>query len=238
MGLCALELDRVSDAISHLEQALSLPEMPAEQQVALRFDLGRSYQQQGDLGRARESFEAVAAVDPDFGGVGERIAELDRCESSDEVALAAEQEEEAFESFDDFIGGVEPQTEAERYESFDDLISEDDDEDDDLSEPEPPLEEPEPEAVEIEAESVPEPEPEAVEIEAESVPEPEPEAVEIEAESVPEPEPEELEMQPAPEPEAVEIEAEPVSEPEPEAVEVEPELAPKQPSRRKKISFV
>ena len=208
LGLCALELDRVSDAISHLEQALSSPEMPAEQQVALRFDLGRSYQQQGDLGRARGSFEAVAAVDPNFGGVGERIAELDRCESSDEVALEAEQGEEAFESFDDFIGGVEPQTEAERYESFDDLISEDNDEDDELSEPEPPLEEPELEAVEIEAESVPEPE--AVEIEVESVSEPEPEAVEIEAEPAPEPEPEEL----------------------------EPEPAPKRPSRRKKISFV
>jgi len=267
MGLCALELDRVSDAISHLEQALSLPEMPADQQVALRFDLGRAYQQQGDFGRARGSFEAVAAVNPDFCAVGDRIAELDRCESGDAVdALAAEQEEEAFESFDDLIGGAEPQTEAERYESFDDLVSEDDDEDDELSEPEPLLEEPEPEAVEIEAEPVPEPEPEelemqpesarepeAVEIQAEPAPEPEPEefemqpasepepeAVEIEAEPAPEPEPEELEMQPEsapePEPEAVEIEAEPAPEPEPE--ELEPEPAPKQPSRRKKISFV
>jgi len=226
MGLCALELDRVSDAISHLEQALSLPEMPAEQQVALRFDLGRAYQQQGDLERARGSFEAVAAVDPDFGAVGERIADLDRCESSNAVdELAAEQEEEAFESFDEFIGGVEPQTEAERYESFDDLISEDDDEDDELSEPEPSLEEPEPEAVEIEGVPVPEPEPEAVEIEAVPVREPEPEAVEIE--EVPAPEPE---------PEAVEIEEVPA--PEPEAAELEPEPAAKQPSRRKKISFV
>ncbi len=109
MGLCALDLDRVSDAISHLEQALALPEIPTEQQTALHFDLGRAYQQQGDLERARGAFEAVAAVDPDFGAVGERIAELDRSESSDGVdALAAEQQEETFESFDDLIGGAEP----------------------------------------------------------------------------------------------------------------------------------
>jgi len=250
MGLCALDLNRVPDAISHLEQALAFPEIPAEQQVALRFDLGCAYQRMGDLGRARGAFEAVAAVDPDFGEVGDRIAELDRSESDDAVeALAAEQQEEAFESFDDFIEGVEPATESERYESFDDLMSEDDDEDDDEDdEPEPALTEAEPEAAELEAEPVDEPEPEATELEAEPVDEPEPGAAVLEMQ--PEAEeaefevgPEEVAQQaePLPEPEAEEFEAEPVPEPEeltPEPEAEEPEPAPKPPRRRKKISFV
>ncbi len=237
MGLCALELDRVSDAIAHLEQALALPEVPNEQQTGLRFDLGRAYQQQGDLERARGAFEAVAAVDPDFGAVSERIAELDRSESSVGVdPLAAEQPEETFESFDDFIDGAEPPTESESYESFDDLMS--DDEDDGFGEPEPEMDavpEPEPEAAEIEMELAPEPEaaepemelapePEAAEPEMEPAPEPELEDAEIGMELAPEPEAAELEMES--ESEDAELEMEPAPEPEPEAAEFEMELRP------------
>ncbi len=260
MGLCALDMDRVSDAIAHLEQALALPEVPTEQQTGLRFDLGRAYQQEGDLARAREAFEAVAAVDPDFGAVGERIAELGRSESSVGVdPLAAEQQEETFESFDDFIDGTGPPTETESYESFDDLMS--DDEDDGVGEPEPEAAEPEMEAApepepeaaefemaaeteaeELEMELAPESEPEAAELEMELAPEPEPEAAELEMELAPEPETEaaELEMELAPEPEteAAELEMESAPEPEPEAAEIEAEPAPKKPPRRKKISFV
>jgi tetratricopeptide (TPR) repeat protein len=245
MGLCALEMDRVSDAISHLQQALALPEIPNEQQTALRFDLGRAYQQQGDLERALGAFEAVAEVDPDFCSVGERLAELDRSEISDGAnALAAEQQEETFESFDDFIEGAEPPTESESYESFEDLISENDD--DEFGEAEPPFRQPEPEAEAPEMESTPASEPEVAKLEMESVPELEPEVAEFEMESASEPESEvaEFEMEPVsePEPEVAELEMESASEPEAEEVETEPapepKPAPKKPSRRKKISFV
>jgi tetratricopeptide (TPR) repeat protein len=187
MGLCALDLERVSDAVSHFEQALALPEVPAVQQTALHFDLGRAYQQQGDLARARGAYQAVVAVDPEFGGVGERIAELERRVSRDGTdELAAEQEEETFESFDNLVEGDETPPESEGYESFDDLMSEDgDDGDAALDESEPPL-----------VASVPEVEPAAAEIEAE------PEAAAAEIDVEPEAAAAEIDAGPAPEPES------------------------------------
>jgi tetratricopeptide (TPR) repeat protein len=226
MGLCALDLERVSDAVSHLEQALALPEVPTEQQTALHFDLGRAYQEQGDLARARTAYEVVAAVDPKFGAVGERIAELESSGGFDQ--LADQPETETFESFDDLIKGAGPEPDSESYESFDDLLSEEgDDEDEPSEEFEPPPAEPELAAAEAEAEPALEPEPAAAEAEAEPVLEAELAAAESEAEPAPEPEPA-----------AAESEAEPAPEP-----EQEPERAPdaparKKPARRKKISFV
>ena len=41
LGLCALELKRAADAVAHFEQALSLPELPTDQRVPLRYDAGR-----------------------------------------------------------------------------------------------------------------------------------------------------------------------------------------------------
>jgi pilus assembly protein FimV len=176
MGLCALELERVSDAISHLEQALAVPEVPADQQSALHFDLGRAYQEQGNLARAREAYEMVAAVDPDFGDVGERIAELTRMEESGSPDEArGEPEEETFESFDGLIEGVEPQPESESYESFEDLMSEDDDDEDEAFDGiEAPMAEGEPVGAELDAEPAPEPEPVVAELDAEPAPELEP----------------------------------------------------------------
>jgi tetratricopeptide (TPR) repeat protein len=243
MGLCAIDLHRGSDAISHLEQALALPDLPVEQQAALRFDLGRAYEQQGDLGRAREAFEAVAAVDPDFGAVGERLAELERRGGGGGDALAAEPAEETFESFDEFIADVAPDLGAERYESFEDLLSErDDDEEGRSGDSEATLGDSDPEALEPAAELAPVPEPEDAPIELEPeatpiellpAPEPEPEASPIELPPAPEPEPEAAPIELSPEPEAAPIQSEPVAEREPERAP-----AAKKPSRRKKISFV
>ena len=215
MGLCAIDLGRGSDAISHLEQALALPDVPVEQQAALRFDLGRAYEQQGDLGRAREAFEAVAAVDPEFGAVGERLAELERRGSGGGVdALAAEPPDETFESFDELIADVAPDLGAERYESFEDLLSEtDDDEESRSGDSEAPLGDSDSEALEPAAELAAGPEPEDAPIELAPAPE--------------------LEPAPEPEPEAAPIQTEPVAEREPERAP-----AAKKPSRRKKISFV
>ena len=177
MGLCAIDLDRGSDAIAHLEQALALPDIPTEQQAALRFDLGRAYEQQGDLGRAREAFRAVAAVDPDFGAVGERLAELERRGSGGGVdALAAEPAQETFESFDELIAEAAPDLGAERYESFEDLLSErDDDEEDRSGDSEAPLGDSDSEALEPAAEQPSAPEPETAPIQTEPVAEREPE---------------------------------------------------------------
>jgi len=127
LGLCALDLGRARDAVAHLEQALAWPDLPVEQQTALRFDLGRAHEALGDRARARAAWEAVAAADPSFADVGERLAALDappgaRHEPSDD---------EGFESFDDLmeedaVASAEARPEqGERYESFDDLVEAD-----------------------------------------------------------------------------------------------------------------
>lgn len=134
MGLCALDLGRAADATAHMEQALALPELPEEQQLGVRFDLGRAYAAAGDRERARAAFEAVRSVDPTFCDVAQHLADLDQGDSpSPEEADG----DEAFESFDDLleeVGGAAPD-DAESpaaaaepvgaYESFDDLVDAD-----------------------------------------------------------------------------------------------------------------
>jgi tetratricopeptide (TPR) repeat protein len=105
MGLCALDLGRSADAVAHLEQALSHADVPVQQQVALRFDLARAYESQGDAGRALAAFEAVAAEDPGFCDVGERIAALRGAVPGE---AEPEREEEALESFDDLVAEQAP----------------------------------------------------------------------------------------------------------------------------------
>jgi tetratricopeptide (TPR) repeat protein len=150
MGLCALDLGRSADAVAHLEQGLALPALPPDQQMALRFDLGRAYAAGGDKTRARAAWEAVAASDPTFCDVGDHLADLDA--EPDEEGEA----EEAFESFDDLMSeSLAEEAEAkpgrkgkgERYESFEDLMGDDAEE---------PAEEPEDETqvAEITAEEV------------------------------------------------------------------------------------
>jgi tetratricopeptide (TPR) repeat protein len=131
LGLCAIDLKRPDEAVAHLERALSLPEVPDPQQVALRFDLGRAFEQMGDRDRARTAFETVAALDPEFQDVGDRLANLpsdstatthdgaatdlldslgeaDAAGSPDEASGAAPT---AFESFDDVIADAESEIE-------------------------------------------------------------------------------------------------------------------------------
>ena len=63
MGLCALDLGRCQDAVNHLEQALAVPDLPAEMQAGLYFALGRAFQALGDLARAHSAYESVRAAD-------------------------------------------------------------------------------------------------------------------------------------------------------------------------------
>jgi tetratricopeptide (TPR) repeat protein len=102
MGLCALEVGRGADAVAHLEQALSLPDLPENQCVPLRYDLGRAYGAQGDVDRARAAFEEVRRSDPDFGDVERELAAL---ETRAGALTPADDEEnaEAYESFDDLL---------------------------------------------------------------------------------------------------------------------------------------
>ena len=102
MGLCALELGRAADAVAHLEQALSLPDLPSDQRVPLRYDLARAYAAQGDVARARSAFEEVRAADPGFGDVAARAGRPRERAAERRLAPAAD-EREAYESFDDLL---------------------------------------------------------------------------------------------------------------------------------------
>ena len=98
MGLCALDLGRAADAVAHLEQALSLPDLPSDQRVPLRYDVARAYGALGDVARARAAFEEVRAADPGFGDVEQELAALASARPA-----AATGRGETYESFDDLL---------------------------------------------------------------------------------------------------------------------------------------
>ncbi len=125
MGVCTLELGRAQDAIAHLSQALAGGSLPAQQEAALRMDLGRAYQAAGDIPRAKAAVEAALAADPTFEGVERLLAELERAPAEAAAPIAAS---EGLESFDDLIDEssateAAPQLGAPLYESFGDLMT-------------------------------------------------------------------------------------------------------------------
>jgi tetratricopeptide (TPR) repeat protein len=102
LGLCALEQGCPDEAIDHLAHALAAPELDQERELAIRFELGRAYQQSGDAERARVAWEKVAATDPGFCEVGELLASL---------AVPSVPPSE-FESFRDLLAEAEDEAEA------------------------------------------------------------------------------------------------------------------------------
>ena len=122
MGLCALELGRAADAVAHLEQALSLPDLPADQRIPLRYDAGRAYAAFGDRARARAAFEEVRVADPSFGDIERELSALEAPPAEAERG-EAEASGEAYESFDDLLSDGPTATPPTRYESFDDLFT-------------------------------------------------------------------------------------------------------------------
>ena len=125
MGLCALDTGRYRDAVNHMEQVLTAPELPSEMRAGLQFDLGRAFQALGDLARARSAYESVREADASFPGIDEKLAEL---EPADAGGPSEAETEAGLESFDDLIAAAEAETEsnpeeAEVFESFDDVIT-------------------------------------------------------------------------------------------------------------------
>jgi pilus assembly protein FimV len=135
MGLCALDVGRAIDAIGHLEQALASPEVPAERETALRFDLGRAHEAQGDRDRALDAFHRVAELDAEFQDVGARIEALLSALAAAQADTAEQSAEgEAYESFDDLVAEAAEEAPAvapeapvvtESYENFDEFLAED-----------------------------------------------------------------------------------------------------------------
>ena len=131
LGLCAIDLKRGGEAVAHLERALSLPDVPDSQQVALRFDLGRAYAEMGDRVRARTAFETVAALDSQFQDVGDRLAALNEPDSSTSSENTGETSDlleslggEEIAASSDPASVEDSNVPEENFESFDDLIAE------------------------------------------------------------------------------------------------------------------
>jgi Flp pilus assembly protein TadD len=71
---CKLALGDATSAASHLENALSRAGDSDAVAVSLRYDLGEALLAAGRDAEAREAFAKVAAADPKFRDVAERIA--------------------------------------------------------------------------------------------------------------------------------------------------------------------
>jgi tetratricopeptide (TPR) repeat protein len=135
LGICSHELDRAEEAVVHLQTALEAAEVTDAQDMAIRFELGLALESVGQIDAAREAWERVAAVDPSFCEVEQRLAAL-------EDAKPEPKPDAGFESFSDLFEAEPEAAEdtasepVEAQESFEDLIAEanealaEDDEDD------------------------------------------------------------------------------------------------------------
>ncbi len=76
MAACKLELEEPMEAAAHLEDALAIVGEANESAVSLRYDLGEALLAAGQRDLALEAFRKVAARQPVFREVADRIAEL------------------------------------------------------------------------------------------------------------------------------------------------------------------
>ncbi len=76
IGNCLVELGRPEEAISHYKQALEGEQANLEARLALRYELGRTFEGAGELEKALEQFQSIKVADPTYRDVGERISAL------------------------------------------------------------------------------------------------------------------------------------------------------------------
>ncbi|MBW2268793.1 MAG: tetratricopeptide repeat protein [Deltaproteobacteria bacterium] len=124
LGLCNLDRTRGDDAVTCLEAALDEVDPTADEATALHFDLGRAFESLGRIAEARVAWETVAAVDPSFGEVEERLAMLGESKPEAELDDDMESFEEFFEDESDESDAPDAVLASEEHESFEDLIAE------------------------------------------------------------------------------------------------------------------
>jgi tetratricopeptide (TPR) repeat protein len=101
MGLCALDGGNAGDAVEHLKELLACTDIHEEGVLAAQYDIGRAYSALGEVAQARLAYQSVQALDPTFRDVTSLLSALD---SPSPTSPVAAEEDEAFESFDDFMG--------------------------------------------------------------------------------------------------------------------------------------
>ena len=110
LGLCARDLKTPQDAIAFFRQALAEQDLEEARRAALGFDLGIALEEAGDSAAALSALEEVAALEPGFPGLEERIDTLRALLALAPAEIVGERAEapvEVYESFDDVIAQAE-----------------------------------------------------------------------------------------------------------------------------------
>ena len=76
IGVCYVEQGLWDQAAEWYRKALDAPNISQSSRLALRYDLGAALEGAGEYERAWEQYEAIAADDPGYRDVGERLFEL------------------------------------------------------------------------------------------------------------------------------------------------------------------
>ena len=92
LGLCHLELGNTDQALEAFLKGINDAKVTPEEAMALRFEVGSAYESMGRFREACKFYEKVAAMDPQFRGVAERLKGAQ--------AQSADQTEEASDELD------------------------------------------------------------------------------------------------------------------------------------------
>jgi pilus assembly protein FimV len=76
IGVCYQEQGMWTEAVEWYQKALVAPDIAAEARVGLRYDLAAAYQSAGDVDQAADIFEEIAATDPSYRDVSDRLSSL------------------------------------------------------------------------------------------------------------------------------------------------------------------
>ena len=76
IGVCYQEQGMWSEAAEWYQKALVAPDISAEARQGLRYDLAAAYQSAGDVDQAAGIFEEIAASDPSYRDVSDRLSNL------------------------------------------------------------------------------------------------------------------------------------------------------------------
>jgi tetratricopeptide (TPR) repeat protein len=77
LGLCFLEKGMPQLAIKWYRKGLEMPEILAEENVGLLYDLGSAYVEVGDTENAQKAFEEVYSLSPNYRDIVTRIKQLE-----------------------------------------------------------------------------------------------------------------------------------------------------------------
>ena len=76
VGVCFMEQGMWTQAAEWYEKALGAPNLAPEAELALRYDLGASFESAGELERAVDVYQEVVALNPGYRDVSSRLDQL------------------------------------------------------------------------------------------------------------------------------------------------------------------